>query len=143
LIEKRGHKVGNVSNFPIVVSNELESVSKAKDLRKLLISLGLSEDLSRAISSRKIRSGVARRRGRKNRVGYSALVVTGNEKDKICQVSGSLPGVHIKGVTQLSLLDLVPGSKQIRLTIFSQNAIEKLKDARPVQYSVSEAGQYD
>jgi large subunit ribosomal protein L4e len=143
LIEKRGHKVGSISNFPIVVSNDLESVTKAKDLRKLLISLGLSKDLSRAISSRKIRSGVARRRGRKNRVGYSALVVTGSEKDKICQVSGSLPGVHVKGVKKLSVLDLVPGSKQIRLTIFSQNAIEKLKDARPVQYSVSETGQYE
>ena len=143
LIEKRGHKVGNILNFPIVVSNDLESVSKAKDLRKHLISLGLSEDLSRANSSRKIRSGVARRRGRKNRVGYSALVVTGSEKDKICQVSGSLPGVHIKGVKQLSVLDLVPGSKQIRLTIFSQNALEKLEDARPVQYSISETGQYE
>ncbi len=117
LIEKRGHKVGNVSDFPVVVSNDLESVSKAKDLRKILISLGLSEDLSRAISSRKM--------------------------SKICQVSGSLPGVHIRGVRQLSLLDLVPGSKQIRLTIFSQNAIEKLKNARPVLHSVAEAGQYE
>jgi len=143
LIEKRGHKVGNVSNFPVVVSNDLEEVSKAKDLRKILISLGLSEDLSRAISSRKIRSGVARRRGRKNRVGYSALVVTGSENDKICQLSGSLPGVHIKGLRQLNVVDLVPGSKQIRLTIFSQNAIEKLKDARPVRDSVSGTGQYE
>jgi len=41
-------------------------------------------------------------------------------------------------VRQLSVLDLVPGSKQIRLTIFSQNAIEKLKNARPVKSGVSE-----
>lgn len=143
LIEKRGHKLGNVSNFPIVVSSDIESVSKAKDLKKILISLGMSEDLSRANSSRKVRSGVARRRGRKNRVGYSALIVTGSEKDKICQVSGSLPGVHIRSVRKLSVLDLAPGSKQIRLTVFSQNAIDKLKDVRPVQYRVSEMVVYE
>ena len=31
LIEKRGHRVGNVSTFPVVVSSDIESVSKAKD----------------------------------------------------------------------------------------------------------------
>lgn len=143
LIEKRGHKLGNVSNFPVVVSSDIESVSKAKDLKKILISLGMSEDLHRANSSRKVRSGLARRRGRKNRVGYSALVVTGSENDKICQVSGSLPGVHVRSVRKLSVLDLAPGSKQIRLTIYSENAIEKLKEVRPVQYRVSEMGAYE
>src|SRR6478736_517348 len=33
LIEQRGHKIGTVTNFPVVVSNDIESVSKAKDLK--------------------------------------------------------------------------------------------------------------
>jgi large subunit ribosomal protein L4e len=33
-------------------------------------------------------------------------------------------------VQRLSVLDLAPGAKPIRLTIFSQNAIEKLKDVK-------------
>src|SRR5919108_2323724 len=32
LIEARGHKVGSLSSFPVVVSNEIESISKTKDL---------------------------------------------------------------------------------------------------------------
>jgi len=135
LIEKRGHKVGTISNFPIVVSNDIESISKAKDLKKILISLGMSEDLDRTDLSRKVRSGLARRRGRKNHVGYSTLVVTGSENDEICQVSGSLPGVHVRSVRKLSVLDLAPGSRQIRLTVYSENAIEKLRDVK--QYKVS------
>jgi large subunit ribosomal protein L4e len=60
-------------------------------------------------------------------VAYSALIVTGSVDAKVRHISGSLPGVHVKGVRQLSVLDLVPGSKQIRLTIFSVNAIDELR----------------
>jgi len=38
-------------------------------------------------------------------------------------------------VRKLSVLDLVPGSRQIRLTVYSENAIEKLRDVK--QYKVS------
>jgi large subunit ribosomal protein L4e len=125
----RGHKVNAVSQFPIVVSNDIESISKTKELRKILVALGLEEDLNRARFSFRSRSGVSRRRGRPARSGTSALIVV--ENDKILgRLSGSIPGVEIKQVQTLSVLDLAPGSKPIRLTIFSQNAIEKLKSLK-------------
>src|SRR6187200_2886710 len=52
-IERRGHKVDNISNFPVVVSNDIESITKTKDLRKCLNALGLAEELIRVDSSRK------------------------------------------------------------------------------------------
>jgi large subunit ribosomal protein L4e len=128
LIEARGHKVGNLSSFPIVVSNEIESISKTKELKRVLVNLGLTEDLARVVSSRKGRSGLARRRGRKKKAGFSALIVTGSKHDKVCRLSGSIVGVHVRGVNELGILDLVPGSKQIRLTLFSKSAIETLGD---------------
>src|SRR3954452_21099429 len=45
LIIKRGHKIGGLLDFPIVVSNEIESISKTKQLQTTLIALGLKEDL--------------------------------------------------------------------------------------------------
>ena len=33
LIEDRGHKVENISGFPIIVSDDIESIRKTKDLR--------------------------------------------------------------------------------------------------------------
>jgi large subunit ribosomal protein L4e len=129
LIIKRGHKIGGLSDFPIVVSNEIESVSKTKDLQTALIALGLEEDLIRARLSHKSRTGTSRRRGRRARSGVSALIVV--EKDEnLGRLSGSIPGVEVKTVQRLSVLDLMPGSKPIRLTIFSQNAVEKLKDVQ-------------
>ena len=94
-----------------------------------LIALGLKEDLIRAGLSHKSRTGTSRRRGRRAHSGVSALIVV--EKDEILgRLSGSIPGVEVKSVQRLNVIDLMPGSKPIRLTIFSQNAVEKLKDVQ-------------
>jgi large subunit ribosomal protein L4e len=133
LIIKRGHKIGNISEFPILVSNDLESITKTKDLKRTLTNLGLKEDMDRAAVSKKARSGTARRRGRNSHSAYSALIVTSSGDAKVRHVSGSLPGVHVKQAKQLNVLDLAPGSKQIRLTIYSLSAIEELRQTHLVQ----------
>ena len=70
IIEKRGHNVGKISEFPVVVSNDLEKITKTTELRKTLLSLGLEEDLKRSTNIVRIPSGKSRRRGRKK---HSAL----------------------------------------------------------------------
>ena len=129
LIERRGHKVSTISTFPIVVSNDIELISKTKDLHNTLLALGLGEDLVRSGFSHKARSGTGRRRGRQARSGVSALIVV-DKDESIGRMSGSIFGIDVKQVKQLSVLDLVPGSKPIRLTIFSENAIERLNDMK-------------
>jgi large subunit ribosomal protein L4e len=129
LIERRGHKVSKISNFPLVVSNDIELISKTKDLNKALLALGLDEDLVRSSFSHKTRSGTARRRGRQARSGVSALIVVDNEEN-IGRISGSIFGIDVKQAKKISVLDLVPGSKPIRLTIFSENAIKRLNDMK-------------
>src|SRR5919199_3412917 len=47
LIERRGHKVSDISNFPIVISDDIENISKTKDLLSLLHSLGLKDELNK------------------------------------------------------------------------------------------------
>jgi large subunit ribosomal protein L4e len=134
LIERRGHKVSNISTFPIIVSDAIESISKTKDLINLLQAIGLKQELDRVIYSRKASSGTARRRGRKGRFAVTAIIVVGGRGDEagknrnrnIVKLSGSIGGLDIKQVKNLSVLDLAPGSKPIRLTIFSENAIKEL-----------------
>ena len=138
LIVKRGHKIGNISEFPILVSEELESLAKTKDLKTTLINLGLKEDMDRAAISRKGRSGTARRRGRKGHVAHSALIVTSSGDAKVRHLSGSLPGVQVKALNQLNVLDLAPGSRQVRLTIFSTSAIEELRERYSGQDTVNQ-----
>jgi large subunit ribosomal protein L4e len=135
LVESRGHKISKEVKLPIIVSNDIESIAKAKDLKNTLTALGLGDDLARA-EVKKSRTGTARRRGRKSRTGTSALVVVGNDAKPIGITS--LPGVAVKAVKEISVLDLAPGSKPIRLTIFSQNAIEQLKELKAPMHRIME-----
>jgi large subunit ribosomal protein L4e len=153
IIERRGHKVSNISSFPIIVSDGIEDLSKTKDLLNLLHALGLNDELKRVDFSRKPRSGTARRRGRQARSAVSAIIVVSsadsdssrndgkidvnntitnnNSRNKnIAKLSGSIRGIDIKQVKDLSVLDFAPGSKPIRLTIFSESAIKELDNLK-------------
>jgi large subunit ribosomal protein L4e len=137
LVQKRGHKINDKVKLPIIVSNDIESITKTKDLKKALVDLGVGDDIARASGTRKAQSGTARRRGRQARTGTSALIVVGNDS-KIVALSQSIAGVDIKRAKDVSVIDLAPGSKPIRLTIFSQNAIEQLKDLQAPMHKVME-----
>jgi large subunit ribosomal protein L4e len=137
LVQRRGHKISNEIKLPLVVSNDIESITKTKDLKNALIRLGLGDDLARASVARKARSGTARRRGRSSRSGTSALIIVGNDS-KLVTLSESIPGINIKHAKELSILDLVPGSKPIRLTIYSQSAIDYLKTLHAPMHKVLE-----
>lgn len=137
LVQRRGHKIGNEVKLPLVVSNGIESIAKTKDLKNALIRLGFGDDIARASLVRKARSGTPRRRGRSTRSGTSALIIVGNDS-KLVSLSQSIPGVDIKHAKDISILDLVPGSKPIRLTIFSQGAIEYMKSLQAPMHKVLE-----
>ncbi len=130
LIAKRGHIIDGISSFPIVVTNELEAVNKTKNLLGLLEGLGLGKDIERVERAVKKRSGKAKRRGRPSRIGKSVLIVVGNEECELLNLDNSLPGVSIKSVKDLSILDLAPGGRPIRLTLFSKGSLEALNDLK-------------
>ncbi len=135
LVEGRGHKIAKDVKLPIIVSNDIESIAKTKDLKNALVALGLGDDLARA-AVKKARSGTARRRGRKARTGTSALIVVGSDA-KATGIT-SIQGVAVKTAREISVLDLAPGSKPIRLAVFSQNAIEQLKEVKAPMHKIME-----
>ncbi|MCH6571144.1 MAG: 50S ribosomal protein L4, partial [Thaumarchaeota archaeon] len=124
LVESRGHRVEKIESFPIIVSDEIESISNAKDMVKLLDALNLNQDIDR-LKSRKARTGKSALRGRRKKIGRSILFVTKSSKEleKAC---GSFPGVEVRSVKDLSVLDLAPGSDPIRLTVYSKAALDEI-----------------
>src|ERR687886_1520159 len=47
LVQRRGHKIQENVKLPLIVSNDVESITKTKDLKKLLQNLGFGSDLAR------------------------------------------------------------------------------------------------
>ena len=124
IIEARGHKIEKIETFPIIVSDDIENITTAKDFEKVLDALNLTQDVQR-LTDRKSRSGKSALRGRKKKIGRSVLFVTKDAK-KIAKACGGFPGVEARSAKDLSVLDLAPGAEPIRLTVYSKNAIEEL-----------------
>jgi large subunit ribosomal protein L4e len=124
VIESRGHKIGKIDNFPIIISDEIESIMKTKDMRKILDSLNLSQDVER-LSARKPRTGKSSLRGRGTKIGKSILFVV-TKSEKLSKACKGIPGIDVKMVNDLSVLDLAPGGVPIRLTVYTKSALNQL-----------------
>ena len=130
LARERGHVIDNIKSFPLIVTNEIENIQKTKELFQVLKSLGIENDLIRVENSIKKRSGKSKRRGRSNRIGKSAIIIVGSPDSPLLKLNDSIPGINIKFLKDLSVLDFAPGCKPTRLTIFSNEAINKLNEIK-------------
>jgi large subunit ribosomal protein L4e len=126
LVEKRGHKIQNLEQLPIIVSDELEFLEKTKDVKEFLEALELWGDVERA-DRRKIRAGMGKMRGRKYKKGKGPLIVVG-EDNGIGYAARNLPGVEVTDVYSLNAELLAPGTHPGRLVIWTQSAIEQLDE---------------
>ncbi len=128
LISQR-HDTGS-KNLPIVVDDSIEDISKAKELLKLLVALGLSKDLDLSKKPR-IRKGL-RRSSRQRRFRKSVLVVTDNDS-KIAKAGRNIPGVDVCSTSSLDIEKLAPGAEP-RLSVWSRSAVngieKKLSEAK-------------
>ncbi len=123
-VKGRGHRLPSGLKLPVVVVDEIEKVDKTKDLIGFLKRLGLEEELGR-VSSRNIRTGTSRRRGRKKKIGRGPLIVVANDEG-VVKAGRNIPGVDIVKVEKLNILDLAPGGVGGRLTIWSESALKKI-----------------
>ena len=125
LVLARGHKIEQINEVPMVVSNEVESFSKTKQAVALLKQLNAYADVEKVVDSKKLRAGVGKSRNRRHKMRRGPLVVYGNDNG-IVQAFRNIPGVELTPVDALNLLQLAPGGHVGRFIIWTQAAFEKL-----------------
>lgn len=125
IVAARGHKIDKIPSLPLIVSEEIEGISKLKDLKPVLTNLGLMDDVLRAQNGVKRRSGKPRMRGRTKRVPKGPLFVV-SEKKGLEKATANLPGVECVLAKDLSILHLAPGGQAGRLVVWSKAALQSL-----------------
>ena len=116
-VEARGHKVS--AKLPIVFDNSFESISKTKDIYKVLYPL-IGDDLNRADYG-KPRSGVRARKGGK--VYPKSAIIAVSKDSPILKAARNIPGVDVVEVSKLTVEKLAPGAKAGRLAIYTEAAL--------------------
>ena len=125
-VSARGHMVDDVPDFPLVVSDEIQSLKKTQEVEETLSNLGVWADIFRVKESRKIRAGKGKMRGRKMKQAIGPLLVI-TQNDGVAEAARNLPGLDIVTVENLNAELLAPGTHMGRLTVWTNSAFEKVE----------------
>jgi large subunit ribosomal protein L4e len=123
VVAERGHALPK--NYPFLITEEFEEISKTKELLKTLVRLGFEQELRRAANTR-IRAGKGKRRGRRKALKKSLLLVVAN-RAKIGKAAANASGLDCVCVQNLNAELLAPGGHVGRATLFTTKSLEALK----------------
>jgi large subunit ribosomal protein L4e len=126
-VTSRGHITENIPNFPLVITDEIQSLIKTREVREAFINLGLWPDVDRVKKRRKVRAGKGKGRGRKMKNAVGPLLVIGKDEG-LAKAAKNVPGVDVVTVESLNVELLAPGTHPGRLTVWTSSAIEKINE---------------
>jgi len=126
IVEARGHIIDKIPALPLIVTDDLENIGRAKDLKNVLMNLGVWLDVERVINSIKVRSGKGKMRGRRLKRAIGPLIVV-SRGESIFKAARNFPGVDVIKVKDLNPEILAPGAHPGRLTIWTISSIEDLR----------------
>ena len=118
IVRKRGHKFDGEKQLPIVVTDEIEQLSKSSEARRFLSSVGIWEDIVRVRRSKRIRAGA-----RSHAVGPLVIVSNYTSASRALR---NFEGLNVVRADELSVEMLAPGTHPGRLTIWSESAMKSM-----------------
>jgi len=123
IVKQRNHLFEG--ELPKIVTDEIESVSKTKDVAEIFRAIGVYADVERAKERKRHRAGKGKMRGRRYVKRKSVLLVVGKDGG-VVKAAKNLPGVDAVVVKDLNVELLAPGCHPGRLTVWTKSAIKYL-----------------
>ncbi len=117
----------NKQSKPIVVTDEIESIKKTKDMMKVFSSLNLGSKIEESSQKVRIRKGL-RRSSKTKHYKKSVLLVIGKEGSAL-KAAGNIAGVDACTVSNITANLLAPGGVPGRTTVWSERAIKGIEDS--------------
>ena len=125
LVMSRGHKIDDVPEIPLVLSDEAQGVSKTSAAKDVLAAIGAMDDVTKSADSKKIRAGKGKMRNRRYVSRRGPLIIYASD-DGIERAFRNLPGVELCNVSRLNLLQLAPGGHLGRFCVWTESALKAL-----------------
>jgi large subunit ribosomal protein L4e len=122
IVKARGHILPK--EFPFLLSNEVENITKTKDVIELLFTLGFKDELDRT-KGKTQRAGKGKNRGRPFKIKKSVLFVVSKKCD-LNKAAANVSGVEIVTPDHLNAELLAPGCAIGRLTLYTEGAIDAI-----------------
>ncbi len=140
MVKARGHKVTEDMTIPLVISDDFEGLfdkitkdydkqnkrpAYTKETIKVLLAIGLENEMTRAKDGVHQRAGRGKMRGRRLKKPKSVLFVV-DDMDKARKCVGNIPGIDVITPAKLNVELLAPGGDPGRLTVYTEKALASL-----------------
>lgn len=126
IVMARGHRIGEVQELPLVVSDGIESLTKTKAAVETLKKLGCGDELQKVIDSKKVRAGIGKTRNRRYRMRRGPLILY-KEDNGIVRAMRNIPGVKTQCVTKINLMDIAPSGTMGQFIVWTEGAFKHVQ----------------
>lgn len=129
LVMAHGHKIDQVPEVPLVITNNVMEKAKTREVKEMLRKLGCGEELEKVNKSIKQRAGKGKLRNRRWRRKVGVLIVyhTDGPPPPLLKGARNLQGCQVCNAARLNLLDMAPGGNMGRFVIWTEDAFNHLK----------------
>jgi large subunit ribosomal protein L4e len=126
LVMAKGHRIDNIPEVPLVVSDKIQSYSKTKEAMIFLKrDVKAWTDIEQVYKSKRLRAGKGKMRNRRRIQKRGPLIIYDNDQG-LTRAFRNIPGVDTIKVDKLNLLKLAPGGHVGRFCIWTESAFKKL-----------------
>jgi large subunit ribosomal protein L4e len=126
LVMAKGHRIDNIPEVPLVVTDKIQSFTKTKEavcfLRR---DVKAWTDVEQVYKTKRLRAGKGKMRNRRRIQKRGPLIVYDNDQG-LTRAFRNIPGVDTIHVEKLNLLKLAPGGHVGRFCIWTESAFKKL-----------------
>merc|ERR1739844_444049 len=125
LVMAKGHRIDNIPEVPLVVSDSVQSFKKTKEAYIFLNKVKAWTDIEQVYKTQRFRAGKGKMRNRK-RIQKRGPLVIYDQDQGLTKAFRNIPGVDTISVDHLNLLKLAPGGHVGRFCIWTESAFKKL-----------------
>merc|ERR1712077_72834 len=125
LVMAKGHRIEEIPEVPLVVSDKVQSYTKTKEAYILLKRTKAYNDVDQVCKTKRMRAGKGKMRNRRRIMKRGPLVIYDQDQG-LTRAFRNLPGVDTISVDNLNILKLAPGGHVGKFCIWTESAFKKL-----------------